>query len=228
MANEGHTLVLGGGGVSGIAWQTGLIAGLSHHGVELHHAASFLGTSAGSTVGAQLTSGRGLGELYEAQLTGVPSEISKSLTPIDLARYVLASALPGSQRRAAARCGRLARAAQVGTVAERRAVIEQRLPGQDWPEADLRIVVVDAVTGEHRVLTRQDDVELVDAVAASCAVPMVWPPVELEGRLYMDGGMRSPVNLDLAPGTGAVVALVPLAMSFRRVGSMAAHRIVYR
>ena len=48
------------------------------------------------------------------------------------------------------------------------------------------------------------------AVAASCAVPLVWPPIEVDGRPFMDGGLRSPANADLATGCDVVLALVPL------------------
>ncbi|WP_035771074.1 patatin-like phospholipase family protein [Arthrobacter sp. Br18] len=224
MARSDSTLVLGGGGIGGIAWQIGLLAGLSHLGLDLRQAKSILGTSAGSTVGAQLTGSATLEERYEAQLAGVPYEISKSFAGLNLARYLLAASLPGSLQRASQRIGHLARGADVGPVEERRAVIEKRLPNSEWSDADLRLVVVDAGTGEHRILTRNDDVKLADAVAASCAVPLVWPPIELEGRFYIDGGARTPVNLDLAPGTGPVVALAPLTMSFKRVGTISAQR----
>jgi NTE family protein len=224
MAPNDHTLVLGGGGIGGIAWEVGMLAGLSHHGLDIHYADSILGTSAGSTVGAQITGSTSLEELYEAQLAGVPYEISKSFSGMNLARFLLASALPGSLESAGRRIGRVALGSRVGPVEERRAVIEKRLPSHEWPAADLRLVVVDARTGAHRILTRDDGVSLVDAVAASCAVPMVWPPIELDGSCYIDGGSRSPLNLDLAPGTGPVIAFAPMTTSFKRAGSVSVQR----
>jgi NTE family protein len=137
---------------------------------------------------------------------------------------MLAAALPGSQEKAARRIGRLALGSKVGSVEERRSVIEERLPSHEWPDAGLRLVVVDAGTGEHRILSGDDGISLVDAVAASCAVPMVWPAVEFEGRLYIDAGSRSPLNLDLAPGAGPVIALAPMTLSFKRSGSISAQR----
>lgn len=212
------TLVLGGGGVTGIAWETGVIAGLADEGIDLSGAHSTLGTSAGAAVAAQLTSGASIESLYEHQLTGVPYEIAKSLSGGGILKFVLSQLLPGDEHRASRRVGALALKAAVGSVAERRAVIERRLPSHSWPQADLRIVVVDALTGVERVITRTDGLGLVDVVAASCAVPLVWPSVELEGRAYIDGGVRSPANLDLAPGSGPVIALVPLKTAFRRAG----------
>jgi NTE family protein len=52
-------------------------------------------------------------------------------------------------------------------------------------------------------------VALVDAVAASCAVPGVWPPVAIGDRRYMDGGTRSMTNADLAAGAARVLIVVP-------------------
>lgn len=210
------TLVLGGGGVTGIAWETGVVAGLADEGIDLTQASSTLGTSAGATVAAQLTSGASIESLYEHQLTGVPYEIAKSLSGGGMLKFVLAQLLPGDLHQASKRVGALALKAPVGSVAERRAVIESRLPSHSWPETDLRIVVVDALTGVERVITRADGLNLVDVVAASCAVPMVWPSVQLEGRAFIDGGVRSPANLDLARGSGPVIALVPVKIAFRR------------
>ena len=60
-------LVLGGGGVAGIAWITGLLLGLDESGQDVTRAELIVGTSAGSTVAAQLGSDVGLQELYARQ-----------------------------------------------------------------------------------------------------------------------------------------------------------------
>ena len=65
-----RALVLGGGGVTGVAWELGLLAGLAALGVDLSTADLVVGTSAGAVVGAQITSGVALAELYESQLRG--------------------------------------------------------------------------------------------------------------------------------------------------------------
>ena len=70
--------------------------------------------------------------------------------------------------------------------------------------------MVDAETGEERVLDRTSGVGLVEAVAASCAVPAVWPPVTIDGRRYIDGGVRSGSNADLAADADTVVVLAPM------------------
>ena len=67
-----RALVLAGGGAAGNAWELGLIAGLSHAGVDVTEADLIIGTSAGSTVAAQITSGTGPAELYAAILAEAP------------------------------------------------------------------------------------------------------------------------------------------------------------
>jgi NTE family protein len=62
-------------------------------------------------------------------------------------------------------------------------------------------------------------VDLVDAVGASCAVPGVWPPVTINGRRLMDGGMRSPANADLAAGYDRVVVVAPITQGLRPMPS---------
>jgi NTE family protein len=119
-----------------------------------------------------------------------------------------------------ARLGRMAlRARTVATAAERRAVIASRLPSHDWPpRARLLVTAVEASTGAFRVFDRDSGVDLVDAVAASCAVPLVWPPIPIEGHAYVDGGVRSPANADLAAGAERVVVIAPIARAARASG----------
>jgi NTE family protein len=96
----------------------------------------------------------------------------------------------------------------------RRAVIAARLPVHTWPERRLLITAVDVDSGERTAFDHESGVDLVDAVTASCAVPGVWPPVPIGGRRYIDGGVRSPANADLAAGAERVVILAPLVRGF--------------
>ena len=73
-----RALVLGGGGITGIAWELGVIAGLAEAGVRLADADLVVGTSAGSVVGAQLLSGTPVDELYATQLRPATGEIAAS------------------------------------------------------------------------------------------------------------------------------------------------------
>ncbi len=219
--NSRRALVLGGGGVTGIAWETGLLAGLAEAGIDLSSADVIVGTSAGSVVGAQISSGAKLNDLYLAQLADPTGEIAARMGPTTTLRFVAAMAWPGDEQRARARLGRAALKARTVPEAERRAVISKRLPSASWPERRLLITAVDAETGELRVFDREGGVPLPDAVAASCAVPLVWPPISIDGRRYIDGGVRSVANADLAAGCDRVVVLAPVTFALRRSARIA-------
>ncbi|TNC23515.1 patatin-like phospholipase family protein [Amycolatopsis alkalitolerans] len=201
-------VVLGGGGVAGIAWETGYLTGLIEAGRSVLDADLLVGTSAGSTVAAQITSGIGLPELYQRQVDPslqapeLPAALdAEAMSELFGSAYVEATG-PLDMRR---RIGALALRAPTVPEAERRAVIAARLPRHSWPALDLRIVAVDAHTGEERVFDKDSGVDLVDAVAASCAVPATWPPVTIGARRYVDGGVRSLENADLAAGCERVL-----------------------
>jgi NTE family protein len=206
-------LVLGGGGVAGIAWTTGVLTGLAKAGADVTGADFLLGTSAGSAVAAQLGSGLPLGELYGRQAD--PALQNKELrpdisVPDTMGTWVrLYIEVPDPEERRRRVCA-LALEAETVPEAERRAVIEDRLPAHTWPERPLAIVAVDARSGEPRIFDRGSGVGLVDAVAASCAVPMVWPPVTIGGTRYVDGGVRSGANADLAAGYDRILIIAPL------------------
>jgi NTE family protein len=213
-----RALVLGGGGVTGIGWMTGLLAGLAEAGTDLTLADLVVGTSAGSVVGAQILSGATLQDLYAAQLTEPMGEIAANMGVRVLFGFVVNSLWPGDERVGRARLGRAAIKARTVSEAERRAVFETRLSNGVWPDRSLIITAVDAETGEAKTFDRDSGVSLVDAVAASCAVPLVWPPITINGHRYIDGGVRSPANADLAIGCEGVVVLAPLAQALRRSG----------
>lgn len=219
-------LVLGGGGITGIAWETGLLLGLAESGVDLGDADVVIGTSAGSVVGAQLTSDEPLERLYETQLARPTGEIAASFGAPLLLRYAALLLAPGSdrtrRRRLAQASVRAARAPGAVSQQERVEVIRGRLPRETWPDRELRVTAVDADSGELEVLDRHGDVDLVHAVAASCAVPLVWPPVDVGTRRFVDGGVRSSANADLAEGAERVVVLAPLPRSFSRRHSLEA------
>jgi NTE family protein len=223
--NAADALVLGAGGVAGIAWQLGLLAGLAAGGHDLTRADLVIGTSAGATVAAQITAGVPLEELVARQvdpaLRGpeLPPGVPAATRRVTIAALVADATSPAERRR---RIAAAALRADTVAPAARRAVIAARLPRHAWPDADLRIVVVDATTGARRVLTRADGLPLVDAVAASCAVPLTWPPVVLDGRPHVDGGLWSGENADLAAGARRVVVLAPsLGASLAAGGGLA-------
>src|SRR5262249_19758445 len=94
--------------------------------------------------------------------------------------------------------------------AERLAIIGHRLGVSEWPERRLLVTAVDVEDGRFVAWDLESGVELTVAVASSCAVPIVWPPVTINGRRYMDGGVRSPRNADLAVGYERVVVVAPM------------------
>ncbi|MDH6464856.1 NTE family protein [Micromonospora sp. A200] len=209
-----RALVLGGGGVTGVAWEWGLLAGLAQRGVVLADADLVVGTSAGSVVGAQLCSGRPVCESYEAQLAAPTGEVAARFGWSAVARLVWAGGRTRDAVRARAAVGAMAVAARTPSEASRRAVIEARLPAREWPARRLLVTAVDATSGQFVVFEATSGVSLVDAVAASCAVPGVWPPVTIGDRRYVDGGVRSVVNADLAAGAERVVVLAPMTSGF--------------
>jgi NTE family protein len=214
-----RALVLGGGGVAGIAWQTGILLGIADEipavAQALLKSDVLLGTSAGSVVVAQISSDLSLAELFARQVAEESAEIDPGVA-IDAIADLFSAALSDpdatvTQKRQ--RIGAVAR--KTDTVAEplRRNVIAQRLPSHSWPERMLRVTAIDIATGELVVFDRDSGVDLVDAVAASCAVPGAWPPVTIGDIRYMDGGVGSTINLDFADDCAAAVVLVPAGES---------------
>lgn len=215
MTDTERALVLGGGGLAGIAWQTGVLLGLAEGGVAVHRADLVVGTSAGAAVGAQLGSGLSLPEMFDRQAD--PALHNPELAPeVDFSGaelLELTSTIGDRQQHAGQlrrRIGAMALDAHTVPEQRRRKIIEGRLPARDWPDQRLWLVAVEAHTGTPRVFDRDCGVDLVDAVAASCAVPGVWPTVEIDGARYMDGGVRSMTNVDLAHGYRRILLIAPL------------------
>jgi NTE family protein len=202
-------LVLGGGGVVGIAWELGVIAGLAEDGLDLTDADLIVGTSAGAAVAAQIATGS-LDELVAAQ-RAESQELAAELD-LDLLAEIFSLLSEGSESDDDLRAQVGARALGARTVAEpvRRAVIAARLPSHTWPAHPLVVTAIDAHSGALTRFDATSGVSLVDAVAASCAVPGVWPPVSIDGRRYIDGGVRSVTNADLASGCGRILVLAPM------------------
>ncbi|GHO80424.1 patatin [Ktedonobacter sp. SOSP1-85] len=207
-----YALVLGGGGIVGIAWETGLLVGLAEAGIDIRNADLFVGTSAGANVSAQITSGLALDELFQRQVD--PALQAHELVPQPdfekmLAEFTRAFKAGGTGSEILQRIGALALAVPTAPEAGRREVIVSRLPVYSWPQSRLEIVAVDAFSGERIIFKRDSGVELVDAVMASSALPYTWPPATINQRRYIDGGCYSIANLDLAAGFDKVLVLQP-------------------
>jgi NTE family protein len=205
-------LVLGAGGITGIAWQLGLITGLREAGVDLTTAGLFVGTSAGSVTGTLLAAG--IDPVDAQRLEARMGESDPPIRP-DWGRGSQAFSILNDEERdpasIRAAVGQLALAADVIGEEPYVAVLARRLPVHEWPARPLRIAAVRAETGEPVTWDRGDGVPLDRAVAASCAVPCIFPPVTVGGSRYVDGGVRSGTNADLATGAARIVVLAPLA-----------------
>jgi NTE family protein len=214
-----RALVLAGGGLAGIAWETGVLRGIADESAPTAEAllASdvLVGTSAGSAVAAQLCSGLDLDALFDRQTTASSAELNPNVGVEEITELFLSAMLTPNATMAEKlqKIGAVALSTATVSEAIRRDVIAQRLPSHVWPDRVLRISAIDTATGELVMLDQGSGVGLVDAVAASCAVPGVWPPVTIGDRRYMDGGVGSSVNMALADDCDVAVVLVPSGRS---------------
>lgn len=215
-----RALVLGGGGVTGVAWELGILEGLRRAGVDLSDADTVIGTSAGSVVGTRITTGT-VEDAYADQLRPADGELAAKLGATTLIKLGLLLARRGEQQAKWQRVGRAALAAHPEPADARRAVIRSRIGEPAWPDRDLRITAIDVDAGTFVVLDANSGVTVLDAVAASCAVPLVWPPVVIGGTTYVDGGVRSSANADLATGADTVVVIAPTTQALSREHTIA-------
>jgi NTE family protein len=229
-----RALVLGGGGSTGNAWLIGVIAGLFDAGLDVTGADLIIGTSAGSTAAAQITSASPT-DLLAAILSAAPQQrtgpvgsdagrvpIGPVADHMERTSAIIAAAEdPADMRRRMGAAALERDAASDGSGHTRwRATVAARLPSQRWPEQAVLITVVDAHTGEPVVFDRHSGVDLVDAVAASTAG---GPPYSIDGHRYIDGGYRSIENADLAAGYGRVLVLSPFGGKSRHPREWGTH-----
>jgi NTE family protein len=211
-----RALVLGGGGPVGVAWEVGLAAGLEQEDVRLADADLFVGTSAGSIVGAMLALGRPTAELLAAQhaIAGEEAPAGTTDGAFDLAPLVqefiklYTSEAPPQQLRAD--IGRFALGAKVALTEEAwLATFENNelIAMGAWPAKPYTCTAIDAETGEFVTWSKDSGVPIARAIASSCAVPGIFPPVTLNGRRYIDGGMKSATNAELAAGHDRVIVV---------------------
>jgi NTE family protein len=217
-----RALVLAGGGAAGNAWELGLIAGLSDAGVDVTEADLIVGTSAGSTVAAQITSWIRPAELYAAILAEVPRPKGAELGAdrargpdfsgqnyMEWSNEIIGSAEDASDMRRRMGAAALEIGASDGSSGTRwRDIVAARLPSHEWPQRSVLIAAVDAHTGEPVVFDRNSGVDLVDAVAASTTSGF-GGPYRIGENQYINGGYRRSENADLAAGYGQVLVLSP-------------------
>jgi len=219
-----RALVLAGAGAAGNAWELGLVAGLAEAGVDVTDAELVIGTSAGSTVAAQLTSGTPPADLYAAILAEVPPSPAGGAGPgagrpprvsgpdyLDWSNKIIAAAEDAAdmrRRMGAAALELDASGGSGGSGGTRwRDIVASRLPSPHWPQQRVLLTAVNAHTGEPVVFDRHSGVDLVDAVAASTSAMTPYP---IGAHRYINGGYRRSENADLAAGYGRVPDPVPL------------------
>ena len=213
-----RALVLAGAGAAGNAWELGLIAGLSDAGIDVTEADLIIGTSAGSTVAAQITSGTRPAELYAAILAEVPQPHAGHSGPnrgrvpnfsgktyLEWSNGIIGSAVDASDMRRRMGAAALEMDASDGSAQTRwRDIVAARLPSRHWPKQPVLITAVDADTGEPVVFDRHSGIDLVDAVAASTS-----NGYRIGAIRYINGGYRRSENADLAAEYGRVLVLSP-------------------
>ena len=213
-----RALVLHGGGAAGNAWEIGVIAGLSDGGLDVTKADLIIGTSAGATAAAQITSAPPA-ELLADILAAAPpprprpaesdgGRVSAGTVAdhMDRTSRIIAAARDASDMRRRMGVAALEMAAALDSSARWRDTVAARLPSQHWPQQSVLITAVDARTGEPVVFDRHCDVDLVDAVAASTSSGSAY---RIGDQQYIDGGYRRNENADLAVGYGRVLVLSP-------------------
>jgi NTE family protein len=171
-----HALVLGGGGPVGRAWEMGLVDGFARQGIDLGTANLIIGTSAGAVVGVQLALKQG----FDAppKIDGPPAVFSGSM--IDLASAMARAAQSPELEQIRAEIGRMALSAQ--TISEEASVSRfASFVGQAWPN-QFRAVTVNARTGQLKIWDASSGASLERALAASTALPCIWPPITINGE----------------------------------------------
>jgi NTE family protein len=204
-------VVLGGGGVVGVAWEIGVLSALEEAGLPtVHDASVVIGTSAGSVVGGRRLLGKTYAELAEEQ-----ERPDRIVTPTDDSGRDATAAMdvfrlwagPGemTQERAAAIGAKAVQAVSVDNAA----LLDSfdQLMGRAWPDSDFRVVAVRCADGARTVWTSASGVPLSLAVASSCAVPGMYTPVNIGDSRYTDGGVWSSGSADLLADTGVTSAL---------------------
>ena len=220
MVHKNVALVLGGGGSAGHAWTIGVIAGLAEAGIDMTEAADLvIGTSSGATAAAQVRSGIPPAELFASILSQpVPAAAQNRPTPpgppmatvFERMRAIGAAATSAADlQRAMGAFGLECDSALEPAAGQRRALVASRLPLPEWPDRPMIVVAVNAHTGELAAFDRDSGVDLVDAVTASTALPGLTSTHNINGTRYINGGVRSAENADLARDYANVVVISP-------------------
>jgi len=218
-----RALVLGGGGPVGIAWEAGLLAGLAEGGIDFSEADLIVGTSAGAFVGAQIAMGRAAGDIANAiiaeQARARPAAVGGHPRPSDpmaLVRKMQEAALSGRDAEAVRRdIGAFALSTETMDEASFIASFGRSFRGladDFWPDRPFACTATDALSGAFVLWDRAAKVGLARAVASSCSLPGIFPPITIRGRRYIDGGMHSGWIADITKEQDIVVVVAMRTM----------------
>jgi NTE family protein len=218
-----RALVLGGGGVVGVAWETALVTGLLERGVDLREADLIVGTSAGSMVGSRLAAGQDLRAPLGESLGGMPIPADGPDLPKLREIFGRWSSIETVTPQFCKEIGSLALAANTAAEADWIQATGGSLGVADWPETALRISGVDAATGERALWSGESGVPFASAVAASCSVPGMFPPITIGTERYVDGGVWSGTNADavIESSPELVVVIAPITEGTASFGALA-------
>jgi NTE family protein len=235
MQTRPDILVLGGGGRAADAWLTGVLAGIEDaSGFELSGCDYFVGTSAGSVVAARLVAGLRLARpALDASDVATAQRAPK---PNAFANWALALGGPVASigLRATTTPGALARRTLLRAARAERETLGPMLAQADLPwDGRLRVVAVERRNGRRVVFGAPGapDATVDQAVQASCSVPLMFGPTVIDGVEYVDGGVWSITNADVAPAARGAQVLVlaptaslhgPLNPAFRAASRAAA------
>lgn len=234
-------LVLGGGGLVGMAYHAGALKALDEAGLDLAAADLMIGTSAGSILSSYMRCGWSPDDFYNYAHGRHPDVQKDPAAPRDQIRQIFtpmwhtnverARRLVGSTFAMAASRGYLNRAGTPGralrkafpagmySTDETRLRFHEDLP-VEWPDRDLYICAVDLYSGDLVPFGHRDapQAPLPDAVLASTSIPGVFPPVRIGDKRYVDGGAKSATSLNLATQEECTHIICVAPLGFRSDG----------
>ena len=217
MKNE-RALVLGGGGITGIAWESGVLAALIENGMKISQIDKIFGTSAGAFVGAVLSNNQDMKSYYhylnENKDPNEQTKLKKEVYEMWRQAYIQGG---NNQESIGRLLGEMIDQVQpVISMKERKKAIAKRLNDSKWT-SQLVITAINARTGQLETINQQIGMDLIDSVAASEAVPGLWPHVTMNGKDYIDGGMVSSTNASLAKDFKQILIIAPLTQKIGKL-----------
>ncbi|MDK7947144.1 patatin-like phospholipase family protein [Staphylococcus warneri] len=217
MKNE-RALVLGGGGITGIAWESGVLAALIENGMKISQIDKIFGTSAGAFVGAVLSNNQDMKSYYhylnENKDPNEQTKLKKEVYEMWRQAYIQGG---NNQESIGRLLGEMIDQVQpVISMKERKKAIAKRLNDSKWT-SQLVITAINARTGQLETINQQIGMDLIDSVAASEAVPGLWPHVTINGKDYIDGGMVSSTNACLAKDFKQILIIAPLTQKIGKL-----------